>query len=81
MDLAGLLAAREQDIKKGQPTKRHLFSVCCIPIAGLLRLEYREPKARTKCKANTRRNSHALTPLDMPLGPITWYLIAWDPMA
>ena len=81
MDLAGLLAAREQDIKKGQPTKPHLFSVCCVPIAGVLRLEYREPKAQTKCKANTRHTSHAFTCLDMPVGPTTWCLLAWDPMA
>ena len=45
MNLAGLLAAREQDIEKGQPTKPHLFSACYILIARLLRLEYREPKA------------------------------------
>ena len=79
--MAGLLAAREQGIKKGQPTNRHLFSVCCIPIAGLLRFGYREPKARTKCKANTRHMPHALTCLDTALSPITWCLIAWEPKA
>ena len=25
--------------------------------------------------------SHALTSLGMPVGPITWCLIVWDPMA
>ena len=81
IDLTGLLAAREQDIKEGQHTKSHLFSVCYIPIAGLLRLEYREPKARTKCKANTRHTAHALTCFDMLRSPLTWCLITWEPRA
>ena len=55
INVAGLLPAREQGIKKGQPMDFHLFSVCCMPIAGLLHLEYHEPKAGAKCKANTRR--------------------------
>ena len=77
----GVLGACKQDNKKGQPTKPHLFSVCCIPIAGLLRLENREPKARTKRKANTGHTPHALTCLDMPLSRITWWLIAWESKA
>ena len=79
--MAGLLAAHGQGIKKEQPTKPHLFSVCYIPIAGLLWLEYRELMAQTKCNANTQHIPHALTCLDMPLSPITWCLIAWEPKA
>ena len=78
--LPGLLAACKEDIKKGQPTKPHMFSVWQIPIAGLPTVRVSRTKDMSR-EVNTQHMSHALTALDMPLGPITWCLIAWDPMA
>ena len=81
INFAGLLAVRKHGIKKGQSTKLHLFSVCYIPIAGLLRLEVSRTKGTNKSKANIRQMPHALTCLDTPLSPFTWCLIAWEPRA
>ena len=78
--LTGLLAACREDIKKAQPTKPHMFSVCYIPIAGLPTVTVSRTKDMSR-QANTQHMSHAHTSLDMPLRPITWCLIAWDPMA
>ena len=80
MGLTGLLSACKEDIKKGQPTKPHMFSVCYIPIAWLPTVRVSRTKDRIR-EANTQHMSHALTSLDMPRGPISWCLIAWDPMA
>ena len=80
MGLTGLLAAFKEDIKKGKPAKPHMFSVCYIPIAGLPTIRVAQTKDMSR-KANRQHVSHALTSLDMPLGPITWCLIAWDWMA
>ena len=78
--LGGLLAACKEGIKKGQFTKSHMISVSYLPIVGLPTVRVSRTKDMRR-KANTQRMSHALTSLDMPLGPITWCLIAWDPMA
>ena len=80
MSLARLLAACKEGIKKGQPTKPHIFSVYYMPIVGLPTVRVSRTKDMSR-KANTLHVSHALTSLDMPLGPITWCLITWDPMA
>ena len=80
MGFTGLLAACKEDIKKAQPTKPHMYSLCYIPIAGLFTVRVSRTKDMIR-EGNTQHMSHALTSLDMPLGPITWCLIAWDPMA
>ena len=76
----GLLAACKEDIKKHQSTKAHMFGVWYILIAGVPTVRVSRTKDMSR-KANTQQMSHALTSLDMPLGPVTWCLISSDPMA
>ena len=77
MCLAGLLAACKEEFKKGQPTKSHMLSVCYMTIAGLPAARVSRTKDM-KREANTEHMSDALTSLDMPLGRITWCLVAPD---
>ena len=78
--LTFLLAACKEDIEKGQPTEPHMFSVWYIQIARLPTVRMSRTKDMSR-EANTQHMSHTLTYLNMPLGPITWCLIAFDPMA
>ena len=51
INLPGLLCAREKGIKKCQATKPHLFSVCYIPIAGLLLFRVLRTKSMNKVQS------------------------------
>ena len=69
--LGGSTCCFQEDIKKGQPTKPHMFKVCYIPIAGLPSVRVSRSKDMNR-ETNAQHMPHAITCLDMPLGPITW---------
>ena len=74
------LLLAKKTLRRASPSNLIFFSVCYIPIAGLPTVRVARTKD-TNRGTKTQHMSHALTSLNMPLGPITWCLIAWDPMA